>query len=444
MRPLADIWVNRCLLAAILFIFGSGVLSAGNDWASFQNGGQVSLPSSAAVGEWKLGTDLAWTADLTGYGQSSPVVWGEHVYVTSVEGPEKETYLVSAYALADGKQVWQHKVKNATPQESSNYVSRAAPTPAADAAGVICFFEGGNLLAFTHGGDVRWERNLAAEYGEISSRHGLAASVAQDEQSAFIWVERSEEPYVLSVDKKTGENNWKVAGLGATSWSSPRLVPVADGDHLVLSASGHLVGLDPKSGERLWAFEGISGNTTPTPVPLGDGRFLIGATVGRGNSDAGKSAKSNGVIQITKNDDGTWKADYIWRAKRATSSFSSPMAHNGTAYFINKTGVVFGLDLETGQEKFNKRLGGGVWATPIGIGELVMICGRDGKINLLANNGDDQELSTWEALPEDAEPVAGEKTDRFSASVLYSALWSEQLVLLRRGEALFAVKVVRE
>ncbi len=106
--------------------------------------------------------------------------------------------------------------------------------------------------------------------------------------------------------------------------------------------------------------------------------------------------------------------------------------------------MVFGLDLETGQEKFNKRLGGGVWATPIGIGELVMICGRDGKINLLANNGDDQELSTWEALPEDAEPVAGEKTDRFSASVLYSALWSEQLVLLRRGEALFAVKVVRE
>ncbi len=252
------------VLVTAFLIGGASGAAAERDWSSFQNGGRMSLEDQATPGDWKLAGEIAWTADLTGYGQSCPVVWGDRVYVTSVEGPQKETYLVTAYSLADGKQLWQHKTKNASPHENSNYVSRAAPTPAADASGLVCFFEGGNLLGLTHEGDVRWEMNLVEKYGDIGARHGLAASVEQDEQSAYIWVERSEEPYILSLDKQTGEMNWKVAGLGVTSWASPRLVPVDGGQQLVLSGVGMLVGLDPTTGERLWTFEGISGNSTPT------------------------------------------------------------------------------------------------------------------------------------------------------------------------------------
>lgn len=139
---------------------------------------------------------------------------------------------------------------------------------------------------------------------------------------------------MTALSKKTGKTEWKSKGLGVTSWSSPRLVPIAEGKHLVLSGSGKIAGLDPKSGERLWEFDGISGNSTPTPIPLGDGRFLIGASEGRGETSGGNAPASNGVIQITKDTNGKFAAAFVWQAKKATSSFGSPVVHQGHAYFV--------------------------------------------------------------------------------------------------------------
>ena len=438
MKPSA----SRCIVTtlALLFVIPCSTVAvlAGVSWPSFQNGGQVSLDEEAPASNHVLSNDIAWTAELTGYGQSSPVVWEQHVYVTSVSGDNKETYHVTAYELSSGSQLWQVDVTNATPQESSNYVSKAAPTPSADENGLVCFFEGGNLLGLTHEGETRWKRNLVEDYGGVGARHGLSASVEQDDDSAYIWVERSDDPYVLSVNKQTGETNWKTEGLGATSWASPRLVPVGDGHHLVLSAIGSLVGFDPQSGERLWTLDGITGNSTPTPVPLSDGRFLIGATIGRGESGGGKAAESNGVVAIT-NKDGQWQADYLWRAKRATSSFGSPIAHNGMAYFVNKTGVLYGLDLETGEEQFAERTAGSIWATPVGVGDTLYLFGKDGRISVVSGEGDTREVTTWESLPADKPEAEGEASGPFAGSVLYAATWCNDLILLRRGDRLFAV-----
>jgi outer membrane protein assembly factor BamB len=347
---------------------------------------------------------------------------------------------VTAYGLANGKELWSVKVTNATPEESSNYVSKAAPTPAADTDGLICLFEGGNLVALSHDGQIRWKRNLVEDYGELVARHGLSASVEQDESSVYLWLERSEDPYVLSVDKRTGKTNWKAEGVGATSWASPRLVPVPGGRHLVLSAVGSLLGLDPETGRKLWRMDDVTGNSTPTPIPLGDGRFLIGATVGRGGeSGEGRAAESNGVVAITPTADGGWQADYQWRAKRATSSFGSPIAHNGMAYFVNRTGVLYGLDLETGDERFAKRLSGSTWATPLGVGNRVFFFSRDGRVSMTSGDRDDPDVVTWEGLPADPKPANASEQSPFSGSVLYAASLSDALVVLRRGDRLFAV-----
>lgn len=417
--------------------------TAGDAWLSFQNGGQMSLADSAAPAR-QLSDDVAWVAELPGYGQSSPVTWDGRVYVTTVAGPNKETYYVSAYDLQDGSQLWQHEVKNASPRENSNYVSRAAPTPAADEHGLICFFEGGNLVALTHGGTLRWERNLAAEYGEVGARHGLAASIEQDEQSAYVWVERAEQPYVLSVDKESGETNWKAEGVGATSWASPRIVQVGDSRHLVLSAIGSLIGLDVQTGERLWELGDMTGNSTPTPIPLGNARFLIGATVGRGDSDSGRASASNGVVEIKQPDDGSWQADFVWRAKRATSSFGSPIAHNGLACFVNASGVLYALDLETGEEQFAERLAGSVWATPLGIGQQVFFFGKDGQVTVLNLSGTSHEITTWNSLPADPQANEGAEENAQSQSVLYGVSWCDDLMLFRRGDRLIAVQTTVE
>ncbi len=306
---------------------------ASSSWPRFQ--APILSESGEVPLNWSATENLAWQAEIEGYGQSSPVVGQGQVYVTSISGPNKEKCHIAAFDLASGKKLWQHDFDSATQAENTNYISKAAPTPIVDDAGLICFFEGGNIVALDHAGKVRWERNLVTEFGAIESRHGLSASIEQSGNVAFIWVERSAEPYVLAIDKATGKDVWKVPGIGATSWASPRLVPVDGGEHLVLSGIGSITGLDPATGKSLWKLEGITGNSTPTPFPVGKGRFLIGATQGRGEESGGggKAAESNGLVEIKKGSDGSFSADYVWRAQKATSSFGSPIAHHGHAYF---------------------------------------------------------------------------------------------------------------
>ncbi len=449
--------LSSLLFAAVLGGSLNTTAAADESWSSFQNGGNSSASNQSRLRAWDSVSDASWRAEIPGYGQSSPVVWNGRVYVTSVSGPKKETYHISAFQLTDGEKLWQHDVKNASPQESSNYVSRAAPSPVVDETGVICFFEGGNLVALTHANELRWERNLVDEYGKIEGRHGLGASVEQDATTAFVWVERSEEPYVLAVDKKSGKNKWKVPGIGATSWSSPRLIPVGETRHLVFSAVGSLTGLDPASGARLWSLDGINGNSTPTPVPLGDGRFLIGATTGRGgsrrggrgrsstggegaeNAPGGRAAKSNGVVQISQNGEGQWSADYLWRAERATSSFGSPIAHDGHAYFVNRSGVLYCLDLKTGQEHYAKRLGGSIWATPIAAAQQILFFGKDGTVYFVKPGPEFEKIASapvWAAKTAAKPQTPPGRGGGFSGPILYAASILNERVLIRTGKEL--------
>ncbi len=414
-------------------------VNAAEAWSRFQGPVAANADATRLPLEWSPQKNSLWQAELTGYGQSSPVTWEQHVYVTSISGPKKEHGHIAAYQLETGKKLWQYDFDSASQAENNNYVSKGAPTPVVDAGGVIGFFEGGNLLALTHDGNLRWQRNLVDEFGAIESRHGLAASLEHTADRVFVWVERQKEPYVLAVDKQTGRDLWKVAGVRATSWASPRLLPIQGEQHLVLSAIGSLTGLDTATGKTLWRMDGIAGNSTPTPYPAGDGRFLIGATAGRGATDAGKAAASNGLIAVSRSAEGAFHADYVWRAKRATSSFGSPIVHKGKAYFVNATGVLFCLDLETGEELYSNRLAESVWATPLALSDRICFFGKGGKVSIVSAGSEFEKLAENEVWEQPTEvPVEGTQPDR-SAPVLYAAVYVQDRLLLRRGDRLYCI-----
>lgn len=424
----------RAFSFAVCVLFSAGFSAfAVDNWASFQNGGNLELSTKAPL-RWSPKEGVAWSKNLAGYGQSAPIIWKDHIYITWCAGANKEELMVQALNLKTGESIWKQKVANSSPQESTNYVSKAAPTPVADKQGVIAFFEGGNLIALTHEGKTRWQRDLVKDYGKIESRHGLASSLEQNDEHVFVWVERAETPYLLAVSKKTGETVWKSAGLAVTSWSSPRLVPVGSSHHLVLSGSGKIAGYDPKTGQRLWAMEEISNNSTPTPIPLGDGKFLIGASEGRG-SQTSSPARSNGVIQISKKDDGEFIAEFVWTAKKATSSFGSPIAANGNAYFVNRTGVLFCLDLKTGEQKYAERIAGSIWATPIQSPKGIYFFGKDGQTTVV-DSGDEFKVLVENAIWQQAK---GKETPSFGGPVLYAASFAGGRLVLRRGDQVYCV-----
>lgn len=409
-----------------------------DDWKSFQNGGALTSPKTLhnIPTQWDSKSGIRWTLDLKGYGQSSPVVDGDQVYLTTVTGDMKNNFQLLAIEKKTGKVRWTKDVANPTPEKSSSYVSRAAPTPACDANGVIAFYEGGLVVAYSRAGEPRWELNLVSEYGPIKARHGLSSSLEQNEDHVFAWVEREDKPYLLAIEKKSGKVVWKSEGLGATSWSSPRLVPVDSGHHLVLSGIGRIAGYDPQTGKKLWTFDQISGNSTPTPIPIGEGRFLIGASTGRGEQTSGKAARSNGLIQI-KQENGTYSASFAWQAEQATSTFGSPLAHNGHAYFVNQSGVLFCLDLKTGKQLYAGRVKSSIWATPIGVGENVYLFGKDGTTTVVGAGSTFEKKFTNPLWTSSATPAQG--PGGFGGPVLYSGVMSDDCLLLRRGDKLFCV-----
>jgi outer membrane protein assembly factor BamB len=406
-------------------------------WCGFQNCGQgidFELPISwgAAAGT------VAWQSDIKGYGQSSPVVYAETVFATSTSGDNKDMFHVSAFDLQTGESLWTIDFDNPTLEENNSYVSRSAPSPVVDANGLYVFNEGGFLAALDHGGSLLWKRDLVAEFGPIKARHGLASSLEQDKDSLYVWVERGDSPYLMSVSKKTGQTLWKSAGLGATTWGSPRLIDVDGRQHLVCSASGRVVGFDPSTGDRLWELTGLANNTSSTPMPVSEGRFFISASDGRGEESAANAQKSNGLVEVTRRENGSYQADFLWRAEKASCSFGSPIVAGGKVWLVNRTGALYQLDLQTGAQLSVERVkAGSIWASPLSDSKHVFFFGQKGTTSVIdiVTGNEVATNSLWESTP----AVPGEPAVT-SDHVQYAAVASQGSLLIRRGDRLYAIR----
>ena len=437
--PLSNLLRNQLcisLLCLSLVFFSSPALVAESGWFSFQNGGSNTDTKAIEIGQ-TVQFNKRWEVELEGYGQSSPVVWGKTIYTTTVLGKNKEKCIVAAYDLASGKQSWSLNFKNPVPRESTVYVSKAAPTPVVDSDGIVALFEGGLLVSVSHEGRVTWQRDLFGEFGELSSNHGLSSSLEQTKESVFVWVERKEAPYILSVDKKSGKDNWKASGVGSTSWATPRLLKVGESQQLLLSGSGRIMGLDPSTGKKLWDFEGIDGNTVPTPMPLRDGEFLMGATTGRGEGGGGNPAEFNGVIKVSLEGQ-QWSADYLWHCEKATSSFGSPVEMNGLAYFVNRAGVLFAVDASKGEEVYSQRLASSMWATPVKLGNALILPCKNGTLQVIAQGSEFSSLGDIKLWEDSA--TEGQRGS-FGGPVLYAAILIEDQVIARRGDRLINIQI---
>jgi outer membrane protein assembly factor BamB len=148
---------------SLMLSLGILVASPGN-WPGFLDARQASIDEHSIPVEWGPEQGIAWRWTTAGYGQSSPVIWADRAYLTSVEGPLKDHLIISAIELNAGELLWQQRFPTSDPVESGTFVSRAAPTPVVDDAGVYCFFESGDVIALDHDGELRWHRSLSREY----------------------------------------------------------------------------------------------------------------------------------------------------------------------------------------------------------------------------------------------------------------------------------------
>ncbi len=372
--------MSTLLLLATLLFPGDGQPS----WPGFLGHGASAIDPATVPVKWSPTENVAWKTKLSGKGQSSPVIYGDLVFVTAIEGTMKDHCHVIALKLSDGTVAWDLKLDPFQPVRSNYFQSRSAPTPAVDENAVYCFFETGNLVAVSHSGEQLWQRSLTDDFGAFESTIGLASSPLQLKDSIVLLVDHEGPSYLLAVDKKTGETKWKTDRDSRTSYSSPSLVPVGDSQHIVCSSSGSIEGYSPETGEILWTLaDEVGGNRATTPLAVGNGRFVMAASPGMHNENEGEARRTNGIVTIEKNGDG-FEAKVLWRTEEAMPAFNTPTVHEGLAYWVNKAGVVFCYNAETGEKHYSKRIGQGCWATPVAIGDRLYVFGKDGLTTVLA------------------------------------------------------------
>src|SRR6266508_1417666 len=294
--------MRRTLKLATAFAIAFGGSVAASDWPQWRgphgNGvaDEKNLPD-----RWGATQNVAWKAELAGLGVSSPIVFGDRVFVTSQIGTgvrkpgshprlaqgaaaatageralgtprnapsDGRTYfVVEAFNRADGRRVWQYRVEASGPLPGvHDKHNLASPSPVTDGQTVYAWFGTGQIVALDMSGKVVWERHLGKEISPFDINWGHASSPTLYRDSLILLCDHGPASYLLAVDTRTGKERWKTdRGRGRSSYTTPFLVEAASGPELIVNSSERVDAYDPRTGVFLWHVGGP--NQFPIPVP---------------------------------------------------------------------------------------------------------------------------------------------------------------------------------
>jgi outer membrane protein assembly factor BamB len=390
---LLSTWI-AAFTATVTFAAGDG-----DTWPGFRGTGDSHSMEQELPWSWELRGQRAgnWTLRLPGYGQSSPVVWHDRIFVTAVSGDEKDQLHVLAVSLAEGKVLWQRDFRGTQKVKDSDTVSRGAPTPAVDEERLYAVFESGDVFALAHSGELLWQRSFVNDFGEIKGPHGYASSPVLVDDLCVLQVAHSGPSYILALDRATGQDRWRTGHPSQTGWSTPAVLRRADRNQLVVSTAGSVRALEASTGAEVWNISELQGNSTASPTVAGD-FILIGASTepspaGRGRGSMSKAsefqggigepnltqrpaASPTGSLALKVTQEGPLAApSVVWKSPKVSAGYASPVVLDGLAYFINRVGVVQCVDVDTGAVQWQHRLPGEVWSSPIAnSGHVTFFC----------------------------------------------------------------------
>jgi outer membrane protein assembly factor BamB len=372
----------RLALFALLVAAPAFAAAPPDRWPAFRGDGDSTSAAKSLPLKWSPTDNVAWTAELPGYGQSSPVVWGDTVVVTAAEGESKDTLHVVALDLKSGKERWRSSHPNPHKVKATDYVSKSAPTPVVTADRVFALFESGDLRALDHGGKVLWRRSLRRDFGPLDGNHGLGTSPVLAGDALLVLVAQGT-PYLLAVDAATGKDRWKADHPFGGSWTSPLVTTVGGKTVAVVSSPGLVAGFDVATGEKLWDVPGATGNTVATPTPAGE--FVLIGSSDRASQFALRPAAKDGER-------------VAWRSAEGVSSFGSPLVYGKYGYTVSRDGIAVCFDPATGKSLWDTRLPASCWASPVGGAGHVYFFTRDG-VCVVVKPGADLDIVAENRLP---------------------------------------------
>lgn len=319
---------------------------------------------------WSPTENIRWSVKLPGWGTSSPVVYGNRVFITSQrqEGGKK-SLLTLCFDRQTGKELWQHDFGLGVDQRTHQKSNLAVNTPAVTEDAVYVAFGNADIARYSHEGKLIWVNRYMERFGDpkMSWGYGLSPLVL-DDSVLFPWNHHKGPCFLIGLDKRTGEIAWKKERPIGTAHATPLLVEHHSQKDLLVPGQNRLTAFDAKTHEQLWQYgEGqgpFNGEIISSPV-YGDGMVFL---------QLWRESKIH-AIRLA----GAGKApEPLWVSAKPGPVESSVLYYQGLLYALMDNGVLVCLDGKTGKEHYRERLGGDCNSSPVA---------SDGRIYLSNNDG---------------------------------------------------------
>ena len=218
---------------------------------------------------------IAWKVSLKGNGQSSPIVWGDRIFLTSALEAGRER-LVSCCDARDGHTLWEQIAWTGEPEPSHEMNGWASATCATDGEIVVAFFGKGGLHAYTLDGKHLWSRDL----GLFECPWGTAACPVIVGDLVIQNGDSDVNAFLMGLDRRTGKTVWTTPRFNSRGWSTPILIEAAGRQELVVNGHNGVTAYDPRSGKELWFCKSFNGRGEPTITPADDLLCAVNGLVG--------------------------------------------------------------------------------------------------------------------------------------------------------------------
>lgn len=419
------------------------------NWPGFRGSNRAGIGDGADTPvdfDLESGDGVAWSSAIPGLGNSSPVVWGGRVYVTTavaaggstplkvgptgagdeVEENSEHRWLVLALDKATGKTIWETEVGRGVPLTKRHFkATQANSSPVTDGEHIVAVFPTAGLACLGNDGSVHWKHELgglnAGGFNDPGLQWGFAASPILHQGKVILQVDIHEGAYLAAWDLKTGKALWKTPRPDvAPSWSTPAIWSTPGGDELVVNAS-IIRGYDPGSGKEIWSLGPTSIQVVASPV-IDAGTLFVSSGYPPARPIYAVKPGIRGDHNIESDEDA---APLAWYLTRGGAYMPTPLLYRGLLYMVHHNGRMAAHDARDGAQVYQARFtaGGTMTSSPVVANGRIYQGSEEGTLYVLAAGAEYKELAVHD----------------FGEPLMATPAISEGLLLVRTPSRLYAL-----
>jgi outer membrane protein assembly factor BamB len=393
----------RVLLAVVgaAFLFWSlalGLVPEERYWPYWRGPAADGMAVGDAPMHWSDTQNVQWKTDIPGRGNSSPVVWGDRIFLTTAiktggsagqdaasappasptprnaQVPQVEHNLdILCLDRKTGKVLWQRTAKTAVPHEGfhSTYGTFANNSPVTDGKNVYAFFGSRGIYCYDMQGNLVWQKDFGIQMRMLMTFGEGVAPVLSADRLILVF-DHEGDSFMVALDKASGKEIWRVTRDEKSNWSAPLVLEYQGRKQIVVSATKKVRSYDFETGKLIWECGGLGANTIPQPVFQEDMVFVM----------SGHRNPNLMAIRLGREGDLTGSDAVVWSQTRGNSYTPSPVIYENKFYVLTDNGMISCYNARTGEPYYHQvRLPKtyNFKASPVGV---------NGKLYLASENGD--------------------------------------------------------